>query len=145
MRLQPFWSQYLTIFRLICIQTDDRLVPNKSKNGKYNLISVWFNKISKRYLCEYFTLASTAVFLSKPFEPRPGIRTLIFQLWVPWFYPLGHCVLSTGTCHKQAYKLGTDNCVNDAHKRVTGIDPRVVSRDARVHTFTHLAINTCPI
>ena len=37
-----------SIFRLICNQTDVRLVPNQSKNGKYNLISVWFNKI---YLC----------------------------------------------------------------------------------------------
>ena len=29
----------LTIFRLIWIQTDVRLVPNQSENGKYNLIS----------------------------------------------------------------------------------------------------------
>ena len=32
-----------TIFRLIWNQTDVRLVPNQSANGKYNLISVWFN------------------------------------------------------------------------------------------------------
>ena len=29
------------------------LVPNHSENGKYNLISVWFNKNSKRFLCVY--------------------------------------------------------------------------------------------
>ena len=29
------------------IQTDVRLNPNQPKNGKYNLISIWFNKISK--------------------------------------------------------------------------------------------------
>ena len=32
---------------------DVRLVPNQSKKGKYNLISVWFNNISKRFLCMY--------------------------------------------------------------------------------------------
>ena len=37
------------IFRLIWHQTDSvRLVLNQSWNGKYNLISVWFNKISKK-------------------------------------------------------------------------------------------------
>ena len=40
-----------TMQRLIWIQTDDRLVPNQSVHGKYNLISVWFNKISKSFLC----------------------------------------------------------------------------------------------
>ena len=40
-----------TIFRLIWIQTDVRLVTNQPENGKYNLISVGFNKISKRLLC----------------------------------------------------------------------------------------------
>ena len=29
------------------------LDQNQSKNGKYILISVWFNKISKRFLCMY--------------------------------------------------------------------------------------------
>ena len=29
------------------------LVPNQSENGKYNLISVWFNKILKRFLYMY--------------------------------------------------------------------------------------------
>ena len=33
-------------------QTDTvRFVSNQSENGKYNLISGWFNKISKRFLC----------------------------------------------------------------------------------------------
>ena len=30
-------------------QTDVRLVPYQLENGKYNLISVWFHKISKRF------------------------------------------------------------------------------------------------
>ena len=42
-----------TIFRLTWNQTDVRLVPNQSENGKYNLISVWFNKTSKRFICVY--------------------------------------------------------------------------------------------
>ena len=36
------WKYYWLIWN----QTDVRLVPNQSENGKYNLISVWFNKIS---------------------------------------------------------------------------------------------------
>ena len=35
-----------TIFQLIWIQADVRLDQNQSEIGKYNLISVWFNKIS---------------------------------------------------------------------------------------------------
>ena len=42
-----------TIFRLIWIQTDVRLDPNQSENGKYNLISGWFNKIKKLFLYVY--------------------------------------------------------------------------------------------
>ena len=40
-----------TIFWLIWNQTDIHLVPNQLENGKYNLISVWLNKISKIFLC----------------------------------------------------------------------------------------------
>ena len=47
-----------TIFRLIWIQTEVNLVPNQSKDGKYNLISVWFNKIWKTFLCVQVTVSS---------------------------------------------------------------------------------------
>ena len=41
------WNQIVfTIFRLIYDQTDFRLVLNHLENGKYNLISVVFNKTS---------------------------------------------------------------------------------------------------
>ena len=40
-----------TMHQLIRNQTDVCLVPNQSVHGKYNLISVWFNKISKIFLC----------------------------------------------------------------------------------------------
>ena len=46
-------TRLVTIFQLIWNQTDVRLVPNQSENEKYNLTSVWFNKISKRFLCVY--------------------------------------------------------------------------------------------
>ena len=36
---------------MIWNQTDVRSVPNQLENGKYNLISGCFNKISKRFLC----------------------------------------------------------------------------------------------
>ena len=34
-----------------------RLVQNQSENGKYNLISVWFNKISKIFIYVWFYLS----------------------------------------------------------------------------------------
>ena len=37
-----------TIFRLIWNKTEVRLVPNQSENDKYNLISGWFYKISRK-------------------------------------------------------------------------------------------------
>ena len=40
-----------TMHRLIWIQTDVCFDPNQLKNGKYNLISVWLNKIWKEFLC----------------------------------------------------------------------------------------------
>ena len=40
-----------TIFRLIWNQTNVRLVSNQSENRKYNLISIWFNKISLCIWC----------------------------------------------------------------------------------------------
>ena len=46
------------IFRLIWIQTDVRLDPNLSENGKYNLISVWFDKIS---VCVHQTAKTAAI------------------------------------------------------------------------------------
>ena len=42
-----------TIFRMIWNQTDVLCVPNQSENVHYNLITVWFNKISKKCLCVY--------------------------------------------------------------------------------------------
>ena len=36
---------------LIWNQTDVSLVPNQLENGKYNLISVSFHEISRKFLC----------------------------------------------------------------------------------------------
>ena len=50
------WNQIVfTIYRLIWKQTDVRSVQNQSKNAKYNLISVLFNMISKRFLCVLYS------------------------------------------------------------------------------------------
>ena len=40
-----------TTFRWIWIQTNVRLDSNLSENGKYNLISVWINKIPIFFIC----------------------------------------------------------------------------------------------
>ena len=50
--IKSTWKQIVfPFFWLICNQPAVRCVPNQSENGKYNLISVWFNKISKKFLC----------------------------------------------------------------------------------------------
>ena len=66
-----WWKNYIlrNIFEILLNQTEIRLylpfsdwfgtangrclfaVPNQAENGIYNLISVWFNKTSKRFLC----------------------------------------------------------------------------------------------
>ena len=46
-------------------QTDVSVrVPNQSENGEYNLNSIWFNKISKRFLCvcDWLTVKVIKVF-----------------------------------------------------------------------------------
>ena len=50
-----------TILKLIWNETDVRLVLNRSENGKYNMISVWLNKIPKKnplYTGHVFTFMS---------------------------------------------------------------------------------------
>ena len=57
------------MYRLIWNQTDVRLFQSQSVHGKYNLIWVWFNKISEIFLCvapEF--CARTSV--SRSFRPR---------------------------------------------------------------------------
>ena len=63
----------LTIFRLIWNQTDVRLVQNHSENGKYNLISGWFNKTSKRFLCVY-TRKDLSTIIHRPIWQEKGIH-----------------------------------------------------------------------
>ena len=51
-RIKSNWNQIVfTVHRLIWNQKNVRFVSNQSKNGQYNLISVWFNKITKWFLC----------------------------------------------------------------------------------------------
>ena len=53
--IQSNWNQIVfTIYRLIWSQMDNlRLVPNQSVHGNYNMILVWFKKISKRFFFMY--------------------------------------------------------------------------------------------
>ena len=46
-------------------QTVVCLALNQSGNGKFNLISVWFNKISKRFLCVYEQLMPLGIMASQ--------------------------------------------------------------------------------
>ena len=62
--IKSTWNQIVfTIFRLIWMQTDVRLEPNRSEYGKYYLISGWFNKISKRFVCVQLLDRQTGVIL----------------------------------------------------------------------------------
>ena len=79
-----------TIFRLIWNTNGRvRLDPNQSENGNYNLISGWFNKISKRFLCVYapepmlVLMVETSPLKSRPAEAlakRPPKLSEIFTL-----------------------------------------------------------------
>ena len=64
--LTSYRNQILfTIFLLILKQTDVRLVPNQSENGKDDLIYGWFNKISKKILCVYLLIVSGVLSLPR--------------------------------------------------------------------------------
>ena len=64
--IKSTWNQIVfTIFRLIWIQTDVRLDPNQSENGKYNLISDWLNKIKKKILCVYDRIDTLLPFINE--------------------------------------------------------------------------------
>ena len=69
--VKSIWNQILIfVFGLIWNQTDVHLVPNQSENGNYNLISDWFDKISKIFQCLHVC----------PLKPFLGI----FQLACGW-------------------------------------------------------------
>ena len=61
--IKSIWNQIVsTIFQLVWTQTDSvRLVPNQSGNVKYNLISIWFDKILKRFFCVNGARVSAAI------------------------------------------------------------------------------------
>ena len=55
-----------TIYWLIRKQTDSFcLLPNQSENGIYNLISVWFNKVSKMFPCVYTNICLEGIQISR--------------------------------------------------------------------------------
>ena len=68
------------IFRLILKHTDVRLVTYQSKNGKYNLISVWFNKISRRFPWVYQCFPwSTHPSFESPWNPSTHHSTRVLR------------------------------------------------------------------
>ena len=62
------------IFWLISNQTDVRLDPNQSKNGKYNLILVWINKVPKSFLCVQQNFRQLMNRLINDISPSGGLR-----------------------------------------------------------------------
>ena len=94
-----------TMYRLIWNQTNVRLNPNQSEKGKYNLISVSFNKISKRFLCVKLGIDSL----------QETWRVPILQENAPAH--AGHCI---STCHGQPW-FGNPRHLNQL--RYTGSNP----------------------
>ena len=82
-------------------------VPNQSENGEYNLISVWFNKILKKFLHVWVTFSSPCRALKnkiKLFQQNffRGNRKLDQTKWIRrngYFGNFGNCVFQwlTGT------------------------------------------------
>ena len=69
----------ITIFHLIKNQTEFRLVPNESENGKYNLISDNLNRICGQFLCVYVPVLNFCLWGAIPpkgWVPMPNILTL---------------------------------------------------------------------
>ena len=65
-----------TVFPLIWNQTNVRLVLNQSEKGNYNLISRWFNKISKKFLFVYAVHIDPRIFGSiSTGSFRPAVRS----------------------------------------------------------------------
>ena len=72
--------------RLIWNQTDVQLIPNESENGRYNLISVWINTISKRFLCALdFRLINPCAVRVHSIQMEVKVNT--FWLFIPGYSP----------------------------------------------------------
>ena len=56
------------------------VVLNQSENGKYNLISVWFNKISKRFLSVHVSLRTDI--LSNACDTQSNWIALYLRNWI---------------------------------------------------------------
>ena len=116
-----------TVFRLVWYQTDVSLVPNQSKNGKCNLISIWFNKISKIIcLCEHNHLSpgwDNYTLATQELVPLGTISALQWSSSVPDFCEvrkvLGGPLISTPWCRETCQ----DGC-------------RISSLDLRWHFFS---------
>ena len=81
------WNQIVfTIFRLIRNQTDVRLIPNQTENGRYNLISGLFNKISKRFICVW--LVAWVGFIQIVSSQTLPVQSLCTWLTAIWYTPL---------------------------------------------------------
>jgi len=98
-----------TIFQLIWNQTDVCLDPNQSKIGKYNRISGWSNKISKKkILCvDVFRAFYEACF--------PGDVSKHGRRWWDGGHLISHLMqgtcINTLTIHCYARKIPIYNCI----------------------------------
>ena len=81
-QIKSNWNEIVfTMHRLIWNQTDVCLVPNQLENGQYNLISVWFDIIMKRFLCVYQLLEIESTLLgSFDINKRDGHKQVFFSI-----------------------------------------------------------------
>ena len=69
-----------TMHRLILTQKGIRLDPNQSENRKYNLISVWFKTISKRFFCVQKCERECIVNVNAHIKESYKVKSL----WISW-------------------------------------------------------------
>ena len=60
-------------------------VPNQSVHGKYNLIPVWYNKISKRFPCACNSRACLVEESSSPNLVKSNRNQVVFTIFNDWF------------------------------------------------------------
>ena len=77
--------------RLIWNQTEFRLVPDRSENGKYNLSLVWFNKIQKMTLCVYKIYTQSIIYHDWAMYIKVAQRRYFMKPSQPFFpFPAGY-------------------------------------------------------
>ena len=82
--IKSAWNQIVfTIFRMIWNLKGICLDPNQSENDKYNLISAWFSKIQKKFLCVCIHENHAGIYQN--YVGKYKLMIYIYIYWEFWF------------------------------------------------------------